>query len=130
MLVSKFEEIRMEEEETFDEFYSKLSTIRNSTVNLGKKMIDAKIIKKILRSLPARFISQIAAVKQSQDPETMRVEELIGSLHTFELQNSKNVTLKIKTTIGKSVDLSDGESEDDEEIAMLARKFRNFFKKQ
>jgi hypothetical protein len=51
MLVSKFEEIRMEEEETFDEFYSKLSTIRNSTINLGKKMTDAKIVKKILRSL-------------------------------------------------------------------------------
>jgi hypothetical protein len=58
MLVSKFEEIRMEEEETFYEFYSKLSTIRNSTINLGKKMTDAKIVKKILRSLPARFIPQ------------------------------------------------------------------------
>jgi hypothetical protein len=47
MLVTQFEEIRMGEEETFDEFYSKLSTIRNSTINLGKKMIDAKIIKKM-----------------------------------------------------------------------------------
>jgi hypothetical protein len=64
MLVTQFEEIRMGEEETFDEFYSKLSTIRNSTINLGKKMIDAKIIKKILRSLPARFIPQIAAITQ------------------------------------------------------------------
>ena len=70
----------MEEEETFDEFYSKLSTIRNSTINLGKKMIDAKIVKKILRSLPVRFISQIVAITQSQDLENMRVEELVGSL--------------------------------------------------
>jgi hypothetical protein len=85
MLVSQFEEIRMGEEETFDEFYSKLSTIRNSTINLGKKMIDAKIIKKILRSLPARFIPQIAAITQSQDLETRRVKELVGSLQTFEL---------------------------------------------
>jgi hypothetical protein len=80
MLVSQFEEIRMGKEETFDEFYSKLSTIRNSTINLGKKMTDAKIIKKILRSLLARFIPQIATVTQSQDLETMRVEELVGSL--------------------------------------------------
>jgi hypothetical protein len=56
MLVSKFEEIMMEEEKTFDEFYSKLSTIRNSTINLVKKMFDTKIIKKTLRSLLARFI--------------------------------------------------------------------------
>jgi hypothetical protein len=67
MLVSQFEEIRMEEEEKFDEFYSKLSIIRNSTINLRKKMTNAKIIKKILRSLPARSILQIVAITQSQD---------------------------------------------------------------
>jgi hypothetical protein len=96
MLVSQFEVIRMEEEETFDEFYSKLSTIRNSTINLGNKMTDAKIIKKILRSLPARFIPQIIVIQQSKDLEIMRVEELVGSLQTFELllpkpKNSKNL---------------------------------------
>jgi hypothetical protein len=62
MLVSQFEEIMMEEEETFNEFYSKLSTIRNSTINLEKKMTDAKMNKKILRSLPTRFIPQIVAI--------------------------------------------------------------------
>jgi hypothetical protein len=133
MLVSKFEEIRMEEEETFDEFYSKLSTIRNSTINLGKKMTDAKIVKKILRSLPPRFIPQVAAITQSQDLETMRVEELVGSLQTFELllpkpQNSKNLALKINTTKGKSVDLFDEEFGDDEEMAMMARKFKKFLR--
>jgi hypothetical protein len=132
MLVSKFEEIRMEEEETFDEFYSKLSTIRNSTINIGKKMIDAKIVKKILRSLPARFIPQIATITQSQDLETMRVEELVGSLQTFELllpkpQNSKNIALKINTIKGKFVDLFD-EFGDDEQIAMMARKFKKFLR--
>jgi hypothetical protein len=133
MLVSKFEEIRMEEEETFDEFYSKLSTIRNCTINLGKKMTDAKIVKKILRSLPPRFIPQVATITQSQDLETMRVEELVGSLQTFELllpkpRNSKNLALKIKTTEGKSVDFFYEEFGDDEEIPMMARKFKKFLR--
>jgi hypothetical protein len=133
MLVSKFEEIRMEEEETFDEFYSKLRTIRNSTINLGKKMTDAKMVKKILRSLPPRFIPQIAAITQSQDLETMRVEELVGSLQTFELllpkpRNSKNLALKIKTTKGRPVDFFDEEFGDDEELAMMARKFKKFLR--
>jgi hypothetical protein len=113
MLVSKFEEIRMEEEETFDEFYSKLSTIRNSTINLGKKMTDAKIVKKILRSLPLRFIPQVAAITQSQDLETMRVEKLVGSLQTFELFLPKPQNSKIR---------------DDEEMAMMARKFKKFLR--
>ena len=34
----------------------------------------------------------------------------------------------MKTTKGKSLDLSDEDSEDDEEIATLARKFRKIFK--
>jgi hypothetical protein len=96
-------------------------------------MTDAKMIKKILRSLPARFIPQIAAITRSQDLETMRVKELIGSLQTFELllpmpKNSKNLAFKIKTTKGKSVDHSDEESGDDEEMAMIARKFRKFLR--
>jgi hypothetical protein len=113
MLVSKFEEIRMEEEETFDEFYSKLSTIRNSTINLGKKMTDVKIVKKILRSLPPRFIPQVATITQSQDLETMRVEELVGSLQTFELFLPKPQNSKIR---------------DDEEMAMMVRKFKKFLR--
>jgi hypothetical protein len=133
MLVSKFEEIRMEEEETFDEFYSKLGTIRNSTINLGKKMTDAKMVKKILRSLPPRFIPQVAAITQSQDLETMKVEELVGSLQTFELllpkpRNSKNLALKINTTKGKIIDFFDEEFGDDEQMAMMARKFKKFLR--
>ena len=34
-LTSSFEEIRMEEDETFDEFYAKLKDIVNSAFNLG-----------------------------------------------------------------------------------------------
>jgi len=41
MLISKFEEIKMLEEETFGEFYSK---IRNSMVSLGKPISDVKLI--------------------------------------------------------------------------------------
>jgi hypothetical protein len=32
MLISKFEEIKMSEDETFAEFYSKMSNLRNSMV--------------------------------------------------------------------------------------------------
>jgi hypothetical protein len=36
MLISRFEEIKMLEEKTFGEFYSKMSDLRNSMVSLGK----------------------------------------------------------------------------------------------
>jgi hypothetical protein len=52
MLISKFEEIKMLEDETFGEFYTKISDLRNSMVSLGKQISDVKLIRKILRSLP------------------------------------------------------------------------------
>ena len=37
-LTSTFEEIRMKEDETFDEFYAKLKDIVNFTLNLGESI--------------------------------------------------------------------------------------------
>ena len=97
-------------------------------------MSDAKIIKKNLRSLPARFLPQTAAVNQRKDLDTMKVEELVGSLQTFDLllpqpKTSKNIDLKIKTTAKKkSGDSTDEDLIDDEKIAMIVRKFRKIFK--
>jgi hypothetical protein len=39
MLISRFEEIKMLEDETFEEFYSKMSDLRNSMVSLGKTVL-------------------------------------------------------------------------------------------
>jgi hypothetical protein len=46
MLVSQFEGIKILEEEFFNEFYTKISDLRNSMINLGKKISNAKLIKK------------------------------------------------------------------------------------
>jgi hypothetical protein len=44
MLISRFEEIKMLEEETFGEFYSKMCDLRNSMVSLGKPISVVKLI--------------------------------------------------------------------------------------
>jgi hypothetical protein len=60
MLISRFEEIKMLEDETFGEFYIKINDLRNSMVSLGKSILDIKLIRKILRSLPERFRIKIS----------------------------------------------------------------------
>jgi hypothetical protein len=44
MFISKFEEMKMLEEERFGEFYSKISDLWNSVVSLGKSISDVKLI--------------------------------------------------------------------------------------
>ena len=54
-LTTSFEEIKIEEDELFDEFYAKLKDIVNSTFNLGETIPKPKIVRKVLRSLSERF---------------------------------------------------------------------------
>jgi hypothetical protein len=43
MLISRFEEIKMLEDETFGEFYSKMRDLRNSMLSPGKSLSDVKL---------------------------------------------------------------------------------------
>ena len=66
-LASSFEEIRMEEDETFDDFYAKLKDIVNSAFNLGESIAKSKIVRKILWSLPKRFHAKITTIEEVKD---------------------------------------------------------------
>ena len=57
----------MEEDESFDEFYAKLKDIVNSALNLGKTILEPKIVRKVLRSLLKRFHAKITAIEESKD---------------------------------------------------------------
>ena len=61
-LTNSFEEIRMEEDETFDELYAKFKDIVNSAFNLGESIAESKIVRKILRSLPERLHVKITTI--------------------------------------------------------------------
>ena len=61
-LITSFEEIKMEEDESFDEFYTKLKDIVNLAFNFGETILEPKIVRKVLRSLPKRFHAKITAI--------------------------------------------------------------------
>ena len=55
----------MEEDESFDEFYAKLKDIINPAFNLGVAILEPKIVRKVLESLPKRFHAKITAIKET-----------------------------------------------------------------
>ena len=69
----------MEEDETFDDFYAKLKDIMNLTFNLGDHILEPKIVRKVLRSLPERFHAKITAIEESKNIDTIPLTELIGN---------------------------------------------------
>ena len=46
MLTTRFEELKMSEDESFDSFYSKLNEVVINKFNLGEKIEDSKVVKK------------------------------------------------------------------------------------
>ena len=125
-LTSSFEEIRMEEDETFDEFYAKLKDIVNSAFNLGESIAESKIIWKILRSLLERFHAKITVIEEVKDIDQIPLTELVRNLQTYEMGlgimgkggKSRNLALKgIEEEIEDSEDedKSEDEAEDDDE---------------
>ena len=61
-LTSRFESIRMVDEETFNEFYAKLNDIVNSSFKLGEVYEQPKIVRKILRSLIEDFRPKVTVL--------------------------------------------------------------------
>ena len=56
--------MKMEEDESFDEFYAKLKDIVNLTFNLGETIPEPKILRKVLKPLPERFHAKIMAIEE------------------------------------------------------------------
>ena len=79
-LTTSFEEIKMDEDELFDEFYAKLKDIVNLVFNLGETIFKPKVVRKVLRSLPKRFHAKITAIEESKDIDSIPLTELVGNL--------------------------------------------------
>ena len=129
-LTTRFESIRMSDDECFDKFYAKLNDIVNSAYNLGEIYNQPKIFRKILRSLTENFRPKVTAITESKDVNSIHVDELVRSLQSYELDLPK--TNKSKSMTLKSVDDVDENRFDDElsaiEIAYLIKNFRNFLR--
>ncbi|KAK2359752.1 gag-protease polyprotein [Trifolium repens] len=128
LLTTKFENLRMEDNETISEFNTRLRDIANSSFALGEKIPEEKLARKILRSLPKRFNMKVTAIEESQDLSTMKVDELIGSLQTFEMSFDEKPEKKLKNLAFTS---KEGHSDESiaEAIAFIAKKFNKSLNK-
>ena len=122
----------MEEDESFDEFYTKLKDIVNLAFNFGETILKPKIVRKVLKSLPERFHAKIIAIEESKDIIKSPLTELVGNLQTYELgltrigksSKSKSMALKVKSSdINESSDYEDYKMK-----SYITKQFKKFMK--
>ncbi|KAH9763589.1 hypothetical protein KPL70_001218 [Citrus sinensis] len=124
---------QMEQNENMYSMYIKFTDIVNTLGALGKTFSNSEKVKKIIRSLPKEWRPKRTVIEEAKDLNTLPLDDLISSLISYEedlaaekWHEEKKKSIALKASKHESY----GESEpDDEELAMLARRFRKFFKK-
>ena len=130
ILTTCFEELKMGEDESFDSFYSKLNEIVTSKLNLGQRIPNEKIVRKVLRSLPEVFRPKVVAIEESKDIDQIKIHELIGSLQPYKMglpshKSKKSIALKSIKELKCS---NPEESDIEKEVAYLAKSIKKFLK--
>ena len=98
----------MKENETIVEMITRFTNIVNGLEALGKTYNESEKVMKILKSLPSKWHTKVTAIQEAKDLTKLSLEELIGSLMTYEInlakkqqegedKKKKNIALKVTT---------------------------------
>lgn len=83
-LKSEFEPSQMNDAESIDEFTCKLSGMILKYISLGTTLEDEVLVRKLLDSVPDKYLQLVASIKQYSDIDTMSFEEAICRLKAYE----------------------------------------------
>ncbi|KAG9453136.1 hypothetical protein H6P81_006040 [Aristolochia fimbriata] len=132
----------MEENETIAEYDARIRDIANERFTLGRRIPEAEQVQKVLRSLTEKFAVKVAAIEECKDLDTLRYDDLLGSLRSYEMniEAKKKCKEKEKGETSVALQVSRNESvttpsssvtveELNEKIALLTRGFNRVFKK-
>ncbi|GAB2275855.1 hypothetical protein Dimus_039157 [Dionaea muscipula] len=133
ILVRQFELFSMHDDESIQSMYTRFTSIVNELKSLDKIFSTEELVRKILRCILDPWMPKITAIQEAKDLQTLPLEELIGNLMTFELMlnsrtkeaSKRDKSLALKTNAAAVEESSES---DDEELALMTRKFRKFFK--
>ena len=91
----------MKDFESTVEMFSRFMVIVNELEALGKTYTEVEKVMNILRSLPKKWEAKATAIQKAKDLTKLPLEELIGSLMTYEinLNNYKKVEENKKSIV-------------------------------
>ena len=126
----------MKDNETIVEMITRFINIVNGIEALGKTYKELEMVMKILRSLPSKWDANVTVIQEAKDLTKLPLEELIGSLMTYEInlekkqqegkdKKKKSIALKA-TTKEKEEVYEEKQSEEDEDLALITRKCNKF----
>ncbi|KAG9451350.1 hypothetical protein H6P81_011315 [Aristolochia fimbriata] len=85
-LLTKFELIKIKEDETILKYDGKIRRLANEARLLGDPFPENRLVRKVLRSLNKKFSVKAIVIAKANNFDKMTLNEVIGSLCTFETE--------------------------------------------
>ncbi|KAA0041441.1 gag-pol polyprotein [Cucumis melo var. makuwa] len=107
LITSKFEALKMTEDESVSEYNERVLEIANDSLLLGEKIPESKIVRKVLRSLPRKFDMKETTVNQSdnevnQDESIAHLTKQFSKMaRKFKSMNNAQTTVKTERHDGE-----------------------------
>ncbi|GAV66913.1 UBN2 domain-containing protein, partial [Cephalotus follicularis] len=116
--------------------FTRFTNIINALQSLDKTFSNSELVRKILRCLPRSWMPKVTAIEEAKNLSILPLEDLLGSLMTYELTMQKRVKdeekerRKKKVVALKSSEIENSNNDennfDDEDITLFTRKFKRF----
>ena len=76
----------MKPNESIVEMFNRFTNVVNGLEGLGNRVSEENKVSKILRCLPPKWNSKTKAIEEAKNLKELPLEELIGSLMTYEME--------------------------------------------
>ncbi|KAL6342469.1 hypothetical protein AAG906_011159 [Vitis piasezkii] len=129
----------MKENETIVEMITRFIDIVNGLEALGKTYKESEKMMKILRLLPSKWHIKVTAIQEAKDLTKLPMEELIGSLMTYEInlakklqegEDKKKKSIALKATTKEEDVEEEKPSEEDDDLALITRKLNKYMRSE
>ena len=136
----ELDNFKIESGEEIDHMISRFTIIINHLSALGKVIGTTDQVKKILRSLPKEYRSYTASIKEANNINTLKMDDLVGKLLEYEMEikmdkkeedekmTRKSLALKARKKDDSSSSSSSSEDDSDDEMAKMNKKFKMYLK--
>ena len=136
LLSNQYEMFKMQSNESITSWFDRYTTIVNQLNQLGRVIPEDEMVKRLLRSLPKSWRSTVIAIREAKDLNRISLDEICGSLLTYEQEVNqideeekkelveKKKGIALKTSSRNEDHYEDSCEDEDAEMAMLARRYK------
>ncbi|CAH9086338.1 unnamed protein product [Cuscuta europaea] len=132
IFMRNYELFVMKPKASIRDMVTRFTNIINELSALGKDITVEDQVRKVMRSLPSAWKPKTTAIEEAKDLSTMTLEDLTGSLMTYELglqeeQDAENVRKERGIALKAREEEEDSESESEDEMSMFAKQFGKMY---